>query len=221
MFNKNDMKFISLSEANKILQIGKEELKQYKSKKERQINLNDSILILLSSIEHKKKVISRTLMQREVFLFYEEILKPMDLSKGAVDAGFFPYKYGPYSIDVNLSLSILVFSGKINVSNYFDEVKAKGGKGKFLTVFETSVNFDKVASRYEDMIGNKGYTIIKFHELVEGRKWAWDQSTAKGITSLLLSKGFRGWYEKKSLEEVYPSINFGKITEEYRPRVKF
>lgn len=234
MFNRGEIKFISLTDANKMLQIRDEGNNLYKGKWERRINLNDSIIMVLSSIEYNKRIISRTLMHREVFLFYEELLKPLGLSEGAIEAGFFPYKYGPYSIDVNLALSTLIVSGIVCVTNYYDEpiekvvpkeneieTFKKRKKNKFLTVFSTGENFDYVGSKYDELLNEKGFTVKHFQEMISEKKQAWDQSTAKGIAKLLLSKGFKEWSEKKSLEEVYSSINFGKITEEYRPRVKF
>ena len=235
MFNKETVKFISLAEATAILNDNNKEMGLFKIER-KEISLNDSILMLLSAIEYKKQVISRTLMQREVFLFHEEILKPLHMSNGAVGAGFFPYKYGPYSIDVNLALSTLIVSGKIKITNYYqdsnDELELsivekkhlkplnKEKKKKFLTVFATSEEFNEVASKYEELLAEKNFSVERFHSLVRIKKQAWDQSTAKGITNLLLSQGFRAWYKKKSLAEVYPSINFGIITEEYKPRVK-
>jgi uncharacterized protein YwgA len=233
MFNKDKVKFISLIEATAILNDENKEIVHFKMENRKEISLNDSIIMLLSAIEYNKKVISRTLMQREVFLFYEEILKPLHMSKGAIGAGFFPYKYGPYSIDVNLALSTLIVSGKINITNFYqdsnnkmdlsmDEKKPlnKEKKGKFLTVFTTSEDFNEVASKYEELFAEKGFTLERFRGRVQTMKHAWDQSTVKGIKNLLLREGFREWYNERSLEEVYPSINFGKITEDYRPRVK-
>jgi len=220
VFNKKNIKFINLSDATELLKAASQDNMPYKIKKE--ISLNDSILMVLSAIEYNKKVISRTLMQREVFLFYEEILKPMGISNGAIEAGFFPYKYGPYSIDANLALSTLIFSGKIRIENYYkDQEDSKDKKRmKFLTLFITDINFNYVANEYEELLADKGYTIERFHALVREKKHAWDQSGVRGITNLLLSKGFKDWYNRKTLKEAYPSINFGKITEDYRPRVK-
>ncbi|WP_290705350.1 hypothetical protein, partial [Ferroplasma sp. Type II] len=196
----------------------REEIKSIKYENIKRISLNDSILMLLSAMDYNKKIISRTLFQREVFLFYEDILKDLGISKGAVEAGFFPYKYGPYSIDVNLSLSTLIFSGVIQVDNFY---KSQEGKNKrsFLTVFTTGEDFDKVAKKYEDIFIDKGVTLENFRKILCDRKHAWDQSEAKGIAKLLISKGFKEWYNKKSLDDSYPLIHFGKIREEFRPRV--
>ena len=221
MFNKKKIQFISLEEADKLIKL-KKNSESFENKVYANINLNDSILMLLSSIDYNKKIISRTLLQREVFLFYEDILNNMGLSEGASDAGFFPYKYGPYSIDVNLALSTLIFSGKILIENYYkDPEYSKDQKRfRFLTVFITDINFNDVANKYEELLADRGYDIERFHAMVQEKKHAWDQSGVKGITNLLLSKGFKDWYNRKTLKEAYPSINFGKITEDYRPRVK-
>ena len=218
MFNKENIKFVDLTVADRILKLKPPDEAVHKRKIVNKIELNDSILMLLSVIDHNRKVISRTLMQREIFLFYEEVLKSMGLSQGAIDAGFFPYKYGPYSIDANLALSTLIFSGEITVQNYYKDLERKKGR-KFLTVFSTNVDFNKVATKYEEVIISMGYTMGGFQNIVRDRKQAWDQSKANGINKLLLSKGFRDWYDHRSLKDVYPNINFGKITEDYRPRV--
>lgn len=221
MFNKKKIQYISLEEADKLIKL-KKNIERFENKVYTSINLNDSILMLLSSIDYNKKIISRTLLQREVFLFYEDILNNIGLSEGASDAGFFPYKYGPYSIDVNLALSTLIFSGKILIENYYKDTEYSRDKKRFrfLTVFITDINFNDVANKYEELLADRGYTIERFHVMVQEKKHAWDQNGVKGITNLLLSKGFKEWYNKKTLKDVYPSINFGKITEDYRPRVK-
>ena len=53
------------------------------------ISTDDAILMVLSAVDHQKSVISRTLLQREVFLFYESVCKEYGISDGASDGGFF------------------------------------------------------------------------------------------------------------------------------------
>ena len=216
MFNKERITYVSLEEADKIIKLENKKGETGENRPYTHIALNDSILMLLSSIDYNKKIISRTLLQREVFLFYEDILNDIGLSTGASDAGYFPYKYGPYSIDVNISMSVLIFSGKILVSNYYSNGEENK---KFLTVFETKQVFENIAKKYEELLADKGLSIGSFHKKIVDRKISWDQSKPNGITKLLLSKGFKGWYNKKSLDKVYPSIYFGKVREEYKPRV--
>lgn len=220
MFNKERISYVSLEEADEIIKLRNKNSDTVKNKVYTNIALNDSLLMLLSSIDYNKKIISRTLLQREVFLFYEDILNDIGLSKGASDAGYFPYKYGPYSIDVNIAMSVLIFSGKILVSNYYSNEGENGENNKkFLTVFETEEVFENIAKKYEELLADKGLSVESFQQKVVNRKISWDQSKPNGITKLLFSKGFKSWYNKKSLDKVYPSIYFGKIREEYKPRV--
>ena len=74
-----------------------------------EIDLKDAILLLMTSLEHQKSIVSRTLLMKEVFLLYEEVFKPYGLSQGASDAEFFGYIYGPYSRKVNVSISLLLY----------------------------------------------------------------------------------------------------------------
>jgi len=182
------------------------------------ITADDAILMVMSAVDYQKSVISRTLLQREVFLFYESVCKKHDLSKGAIDVGYFPYRYGPYSIDVNLALSTLIVTGKVRVENYYkDEVKNK----RFLARFVTNIEFTDIADKYIDLIASRHLSLDKFREILESKKHGWDQSGIKGINELLITMGYGDWFKTRiSLEEVLPNITFGKITEDYIPRGK-
>jgi hypothetical protein len=180
------------------------------------ISTDDAILMVLSAVDHQKSVISRTLLQREVFLFYESVCKEYGISDGASDAGFFPYKYGPYSIDVNLALSALIVSGSVMVENYYsDEFKNK----RFLAKFVTKVDFIDIADKYRDLLASRGLSVDKFLEILRVKKHGWDQSLTAGINEQLRSLGYSKWFiVGMSLEKVLPNITFGKITEDYIPR---
>jgi hypothetical protein len=89
MYNKNEIKFISIDEADRILKSKFQENINVRVQPISNFSLKDSILLLLSSIDYNKSIISRTLFQKEVFLFYEKILKNNGLSIGAREAGFF------------------------------------------------------------------------------------------------------------------------------------
>ena len=180
------------------------------------ISTDDAILMVLSAVDHQKSVISRTLLQREVFLFYESVCKEYGISDGASDGGFFPYKYGPYSIDVNLALSALIVSGSVMVENYYsDEFKNK----RFLAKFVTKADFIDIADKYRDLLASKGLSVDKFLEILRVKKHGWDQSLTVGINEQLRSLGYSKWFiVGMSLEKVLPNITFGKITEDYIPR---
>jgi len=228
MYNKNEIRFISLEEADRILKSKFQENINVRVQPISNFSLKDSILLLLSSIDYNKSIISRTLFQKEVFLFYEKILKNNGLSIGAREAGFFECKYGPYSIDVNAVLSALIFSGIVQLRNFYEEnmgnsdrkhlISIRTNSQRFLAEFRTNVEFDDIAKKYEELLMDKGYSIKQFRNLVSEKKKAWDQSGPRGITILLQSEGFKNWYNDIPLENVFPGIWFGKISEDAPPR---
>lgn len=215
MYNKI-VKFVKLEEVDSSQKFQYLMLKAIRKPKTRKIRTDDAILMVMSAIDHNKSIISRTLLQREVFLFYESVCREHGISDGASDAGFFPYKYGPYSIDVNLALSALIVSGSVMVENYYiNSYKNK----RFLAKFITNADFSDLADKYRDLLASKGLSVDEFKEIVGAKKQGWDQSTTGGINKLLDSPGFRKWFKAGiSLEDVLPNITFGKITEDYIPR---
>jgi|GEM_PF-768640 hypothetical protein len=228
MYDKNEIKFISLEEADKLLKFQFQKNIKITVQPISNFSIKDSILLLLSAIDYNKSIISRTLFMKEVFLFYEVILKNIGLSIGAREAGFFEYKYGPYSIDVNVVASGMIFSGILQVKNFYEKeseneirqelIGEKNNRQRFLAVFKTNVEFDNIAKKYEELLMDKGYSINEFRNLVSEKKKAWDQSGPKGITRLLQSEGFKNWYNDVPLEHVFPEISFGKIREDALPR---
>ncbi len=214
MFNNEEIKYVSLEEVDNSKKYQDIMLEAINKDFYNKFNVGDSIMLVLSSIDYQKSVLSRTLLQRAVFLFYEDVLKNLKLSEGAKDAGYFPYKYGPYSIDVNVALSTLIVSGKVRVENFY-----KDNNKRFLAKFITDTDFNKIAAKYEELLSSKGIPIEIFHEIISKNKQSWDQSGIKGINKLLYSENFKSWYkEGVTLTNVFPFIRFGKITEDYIPR---
>lgn len=217
MYNKK-IEFVKLEEVDKNPKYRELMVQAVKEPVTRRISVDDAILMVLSAIEYQKSIISRTLLQREVFLFYESICKEYGLSEGSSEAGYFPYKYGPYSIDVNLALSTLIVSGNVRVENYY---KHKINHKRFVAKFVTETDFIDIADKYGYLLLSKGMSVDKFQEIIMNKKHGWDQSGTAGINELLLSMGYRNWFKiDTSLEEVLPGITFGKITEDYIPRGK-
>jgi hypothetical protein len=220
---------------NKIYTIKEAEgyFKNLKVKKPNKIALEDAILLLLTCLDQKGKVIiSRLLLMKEVFLFYEEVLRPMGLSKGAgKDAGFFAYKYGPYSADVNVALSALAISGKIKISNYYktlndssiknlgsnENIIIKDFNKKFLTYFETDHDFDEILLKYSNILSKKKISKTKFKKELATRKHSWDQSGYKGILKYVYERPKFRKYIKNSvlLQHKVRDINGGVIREDY------
>jgi len=220
----NKLEFLTLEEAESM----RMENKDGKLYRESKIDVKDGIMLLLTSIDHQKSVVSRTLMQKEVFLLYEIVLKNLGLSKGASeDAGYLAYKYGPYSFNVNVALSTLIFSGKIKVDNYYhrEEDNKKSSKSifqkKFLTYFETNESFENIVVKYKKMLSSNYIEIDQFKDHLANKKRAWDQSGYRGIRNLIIDmKLTSGFFSDSKLKDVKPEIFFGRITEDYIPKVR-
>lgn len=184
------------------------------------INLDDSILLLLSSIDYNKVVISRTLLMKEVFLLYEEIFKKFGLSSGAdKDAGYIAYKYGPYSFMVNTSVITLMLSGKIQLTNYYDiEKKEKERleldlRKRYLDRYETVVKFEDVASRYKKLLRRANLNISRLKKIIANKKRAWDQDGTQGIIRYVY-KEYKEYITNSELKDVYPELFFGVVKED-------
>ncbi len=214
------LKFVSLKEADRIMETSciKENLKGKLS-----VNLRDAVILLMTSMDHQKSVVSRTLMQKEVFLLYDQILRPMGLSYGPEeDAGFIFYKYGPYSYKLNVVLSSLVFTGKIRVNNFY-QAGSDSDKplNRFLTLFETDAEFSETARNYTELLSDRNISAKELKFKISERKRSWDQSGYRGITKLILEDSiYAKRFNKVKLKDSFPKVSFGKITEDYIPRLK-
>ena len=210
-YNQNE-KIFKLEEAKSYI----EKLEMQKGKEK--ISIEDAILFLLTVLDWNKKIISRTLLMKSVFLFYEEVLKFYGLSNGAAEAGYVAYKYGPYSYKVNLALIMLVLKGNIMLEEYHTKEKGditdvKSPKKHFLASYSTNLNFDDVARKYKGLFTKKDIDIKSFKELLAEKKHGWDQDTYIGILRYVYSK-YNSYISKSELREVFPDLFYGIIKED-------
>ena len=191
------------------------------------IELKDGILLLMSSLEHQKTIISRTLLMKEMFLLYEEVFKPRKLSKGASDAEFFGYIYGPYSRKINVSISLLAFSGVVKISNYHDkfpsidknEVDEK--RAPFLAFFETDTNFCSVISKYSGLLKEKNIEVEELKATIARYKTAWDQNAPSGVIRYVDQSKYENYILDNSMEDLSKKFRYGLIVEEFnRPLIQ-
>ena len=186
-----------------------------------EIDLKDAILLLMTSLEHQKSIVSRTLLMKEVFLLYEEVFKPNGLSQGAIDAEFFGYIYGPYSRKVNVSISLLAFSGIVKISNYHDKFPSIDGnnadekRAPFLPFFETNENFYSVASKYFDLLEEKGIGIEDLRQTIARFKTAWDQNAPSGVIRYVDQSKYERYIIDSSMEDLSKKFKYGLIVEEF------
>lgn len=186
-----------------------------------EIDLKDAILLLMTSLEHQKSIVSRTLLMKEVFLLYEEVFKPYGLSQGASDAEFFGYIYGPYSRKVNVSISLLAFSGVVKISNYHDKFHSIDGNDTaekrvpFLPFFETAENFYSVAKNYFGLLEKKGIGIEELKQTIARYKTAWDQNAPSGVIRYVDQSKYEGYIINNSMEDLSKKFKYGLIVEEF------
>jgi len=188
------------------------------NKANKNINVEDAILLLLSVLDRNKQIISRTLLMKAVFLFYEEILKDFGLSKGASEAGYIAYKYGPYSYQVNLSLITLVLKGDVMLKEYHSKQKVdvndiNSSKTHFLASYSTNLNFEDVYNKYKDLFAQKHINMQEFKNTLAKKKHGWDQDSYIGILRYVYSK-YPRYINKSELRDVYPDLFYGIIKED-------
>ena len=138
---------------------------EYKEKRSLHGKLNalDIILLLLAN----GKTTGRTMMQKQVFLAYKEVLK--DYSE---DLLYHPDKYGPFSKLVEDSLKYLRNQGLIKVIN-----RGEGHQTYILTE-EGKRKAEEISKKLPDEIKNA----------LKNQKISWDEWDIKGILRYVCRK---------------------------------
>jgi|GEM_PF-1906946 len=138
---------------------------EYKEKRSLHGKLNalDIILLLLAN----GKTTGRTMMQKQVFLAYKEVLK--DYSE---DLLYHPDKYGPFSKLVEDSLKYLRNQGLIKVIN-----RGEGHQTYILTE-EGKRKAEEISKKLPDEIKNA----------LKNQKISWDEWDTKGILRYVYRK---------------------------------
>jgi hypothetical protein len=224
-----------LSEDGRILSIEEADREYEKIKLDESVpSIEDSILMLLSIIPDSP-IVSRTLMMKEVFLFYADFLKRFGIESDPIrDAGFFAYKYGPYSLRVNISLASLALAGKIKIRDFDDYLeeerkKMKGyekldlpdGNGRYHACFSTNVDFENIIARYKQEFEEHEINMYQFKNELMNFKWAWDQKTAAGVVLYIYNNPkFKEFIGKSELKDKFPEAYGGRVKEDYSPRLK-
>jgi len=127
------------------------------------LNALDIILLLLVN----GKTTGRTMMQEQVFLAYEEVVK--DYSE---DLLYLPDKFGPFSSLVGDSLKYLRNQGLIKVIN-----RGEGHQTYFLTE-EGKRKAEEISRKLPDEIRNA----------LKNQKISWDEWDTKGILRYVCRK---------------------------------
>ena len=138
---------------------------EYKEKRSLhgKLNASDIILLLLAN----GKTTGRTMMQKQVFLAYKEVLK--DYSE---DLLYHPDKYGPFSKLVEDSLKYLRNQGLIKVINRGE------GHQTYLLTEEGKRKAEEISRKLPDEMKNA----------MKNQKISWDEWNTKGILRYVYRK---------------------------------
>ncbi len=187
---KND-KYVSLSELD-------EKLK----KMNKPILTLDEMILLLLYAQKDKPIITRTLLFKELFLFYEEILKKIMDTKLMPNPNFIPYKYGPFSFPLSETLTSLVISGLVKVSG-----RAKGRDETFMLTPVGIKTAEEVLDKLPLFVRER---LIK--ELKE-KRIGWDQLGRDGILNYVYNK-YKEYKVKSKIKGKYEGVEWGVLFEE-------
>ena len=141
-------------------------------------------------------------MFKELFLFYEEILKKNIDTNRIPDPKFIPYKYGPFSFTLSEVLTSLVVGGLVeNIG------RAKGRDEMFKLTPAGIKMAEKVVNRLPSSIQEK---LMK--ELKE-KRIGWDQLGRDGILNYVYAK-YEKYKEKSKIKDKYKGVEWGVLFEE-------
>jgi|Deesub1362A_J573_1020465.scaffolds.fasta_scaffold01045_8 uncharacterized protein YwgA len=158
---------------------------------ENKILVRDAILMLLS-VKNEKPIYGRTMIMKQIFLFYEEILKRRGLK--FQDPKFVPYKYGPYSFTVMQALEDLYFAGYIKI-----EGRKNTRKERFTL---TEKGLIEILNKFESLAES-----IK--KEIEEKRIGWDQLGTDGILRYVY-QNYPEYKEKSEIKKKYKEIEWGK-----------
>ena len=147
-----------------------------------------NVVLTLLGAQPKRPIYNRIVLMKEAFLFEKELAREIDVSVSNLE--FVPYKYGPYSRDVDDAIRDLEREGSIRI----DRVSA--GQKEIIMLTEKGMD--------EARFILDGFNEEQYERLRSKRK-AWDQL------------GYQGLLEK--VYEEYPSYKTkSEIADRIRPR---
>ena len=164
------------------------------------LTLDEMILLLLYT--HKDKpIITRTLLFKELFLLYEEILKKYIDKKEMPDPVFIPYKYGPFSFPLSETLSSLITGGLVKVLG-----RAKGRDEEFMLTHIGENIVEKIIEDLPSSIREKLLEEITFKRI------GWDQLGRDGILKYVYRK-YKEYTPNSEIIEKYKGVEWGVFEE--------
>lgn len=153
--------------------------------------VRDLILLLLYA-RKTKPIYGRTMLMKQVFLLFEEILKKYNLK--IQNPKFVPYHYGPYSFTVAKVAEDLAFAGYIKI-----EGKKNTRKERFII---TQQGIREIEEKWRKLNEN-------LKKEIENHRIAWDQMGIDGILKYVYTY-YPEFKEKSKIKNKYKDIKWGR-----------
>ena len=170
-----------------------EAIKVFKEIPKPHIAVDELILLLLRLLD--KPVNGKVVMQKEIFLLYNEIKDKLIV----VDPHFVKHRYGMFSYKIATLPDLLEHAGLINVSN-----KRSMKRTKYALTEKGKKVADEVLKRISKLLGEK--EIERLKELRKG----WDQLGHDGILRYVYQR-FPEYREQSELKDKYIHIDWDVI----------
>jgi len=183
-------KVLRLNDGTEILSY-KDAISIAKKRKTFNLLVRDLILLLLYA-KKDKPIYGRTMLMKQVFLLFEEILKKYDLK--IQNPKFVPYRYGPYSFTVAKVAEDLAFAGYIKI-----EGKKNAKKERFIITDEGIREIEKKWKRLSESLKKE----IKNHRI------SWDQMGPNGILKYVYTY-YPAFKVKSKIKDKYKDIKWGR-----------
>ena len=165
--------------------------RKLKEKKKLDLLVRDIILLLLYA-KKDKPIYGRTMLIKQVFLLFEEILKKYNLK--VQDPKFVPYHYGPYSFTVAKAVEDLTFAGYIKI-----EGKKNTKKERFSL---TELGIREIEEKWKGL--NE-----RLKKEIENHRISWDQMGTDGILNYVYTY-YPQFKEKSKIKGKYKEIKWGR-----------
>ena len=160
----------------------------------------ESILLLLLYARKDKPIINRTVLYKELFLTYMEVLPKYSELVSFVVPHFIPYKYGPYSENIGEVLLNLLSAGYIDVRG-----RAKGRHELFLMT--------EAGKRYVETLVKKYPELSRVLNELSEMRIAWDELGRDGILKYVY-QNYPEYTTKSLVKEKYGGVSWGSTFRE-------
>lgn len=168
-------------------------IKMLREMEKPELSLEELILLTIGLVD--KPVNGRVVMQKEVFLLYQELKDKIKI----VDPNFKKYKLGAFSFNVSALLELLESAGYIEIKN---RRKTKCTK-YILTDLGKSI-VKNIISKLEEKLGKE------YIEKLKRLRTGWDQLGHDGILRYVYQR-YPGYREKSIVKEKFIHIDWGVL----------